>query len=149
MPVPSPNSSSAPSQKGGEYVFTLNRDVKALNAAVMVMMQKIKLLVRNEKILGRNLIVLNKRVRDIQMQAGANGNQEMSDSVRETIDELATGMRAVSQRLVELESKLDELSRQSAKAEDVKEIKYVVDTMNPLHFVTIEQANEMIGKNRK
>ena len=54
-------------------MLSANRDVKALNSAVLVITQKIKYLVRNEKILGRNLIVLNKRIRDMQTSASGGG----------------------------------------------------------------------------
>jgi hypothetical protein len=152
MPGPSSEStisSSAPPVKGSDYLFSLNRDLKALNAAVLVITQKIKYLVRNEKILGRNLIVINKRVRDLQTEMGNTQNQGVSDAVKVAIEDLTRQVNAISQRLAELESKLDEVSRQSAKVDDVKEIKYVIDAMNPLHFVTIDQAKQMLEEKEK
>lgn len=135
--------------KGGDYLMSMNRDLKALNAAVMVITQKIKYLVRNEKILGRNLIVINKRVRDLQQQVSQTQNQGVNDSVKAALDDLTRQVSAISQRLVELEAKVDDVSRASAKSEDVREIKYVVDTLNPLHFITVEQAQQMMDKNKK
>jgi hypothetical protein len=135
--------------KGGDYLMSMNRDLKALSAAVMVITQKIKYLVRNEKILGRNLIVINKRVRDLQAQVSQSQNQGVNDSVRAALDDLTHQVGAISQRLVELEAKVDDVSRSSAKNEDVREIKYVVDTLNPLHFITVEQAQQMINKEKK
>ncbi len=142
MPMNSP--SSAP--KGGDYLFSLNRDLKALGSSVLVITQKIKYLVRNEKILGRNLIVINKRVRDLQTQMASSEAHGISDEVRASLQELQHQMGAVSQRLVEIESKMDDLSQRSAKEEEVKELKYVVDNLNPLHLVTYDQAREMIDK---
>ncbi len=135
--------------KGGDYLMSMNRDLKALSAAVMVITQKIKYLVRNEKILGRNLIVINKRVRDLQQQVSQTQNQGVNDSVKAALDDLTRQVSAISQRLVELEAKVDDVSRSSAKNEDVREIKYVVDTLNPLHFITVEQAQQMMDKNKK
>lgn len=135
--------------KGGDYLMSMNRDLKALSAAVMVITQKIKYLVRNEKILGRNLIVINKRVRDLQQQVSQSQNQGVNDSVRAALDDLTRQVSAISQRLVELEAKVEDVSRSSAKSEDVREIKYVVDTLNPLHFITVEQAQQMMDKNKK
>ena len=37
------------------------RDIKALNSSVLLLSQKMNYLVRNEKILGRNFIILNKK----------------------------------------------------------------------------------------
>lgn len=152
MPGPSPeNAGMSPSMapKGGDYLMSMNRDLKALSAAVMVITQKIKYLVRNEKILGRNLIVINKRVRDLQQQVSQTQNQGVNESVRAALDDLTRQVSAISQRLVELEAKVDDVSRSSAKSEDVREIKYVVDTLNPLHFITVEQAQQMMDRNKK
>ncbi|MEK6970840.1 MAG: hypothetical protein AABW68_04080 [archaeon] len=152
MPGPPPENQglgSPPLPKGGEYLFSLNRDLKALNAAVLVITQKIKYLVRNEKILGRNLIVINKRVRDIQAQNASSSNTGVSDSVKMVLDDVSRQVGAISQRLVELEAKVEDISRSSAKSEDVREIKYIVDTLNPLHFITVEQAKEMMEKEHK
>ncbi len=129
-----------------DYLFSLNRDLKALNASVLVITQKIKYLVRNEKILGRNLIVINKRVRDLQTQMGGTEGQGVSEQTKAAIDDLMRQVNSLSQRLVEIETKLDELNKRSAKEEEVKEIKYIVDNLNPLHLVTMDQAEQMIEK---
>ncbi|MBI5884642.1 hypothetical protein HZB89_00935, partial [archaeon] len=50
------------------FMNEVNQDIKALNATILVLSQKMSALVRNEKILGRNLLVLNKKVRDLQDQ---------------------------------------------------------------------------------
>ena len=48
--------------------FQLSSDIKAMNASILVITQKIKYIVRNEKILGRNLIILNKKIKDLREQ---------------------------------------------------------------------------------
>lgn len=142
--IPQNQASYAP--KGGEYLFSLNRDLKALNASVLVITQKIKYLVRNEKILGRNLIVINKRVRDIQTQVGSSEAHGVSDEVRTALQDLQKQVGALSQRLVEVEAKVDDAVSRSAKEEEVKELKYVIDNLNPLHLLTYDQAQEMMEK---
>ena len=144
-----PPTTGSPASKGGDYLFSLNRDLKALNASVLVITQKIKFLVRNEKILGRNLIVINKRVRDIQSQVANSEAHGVSDEVRASLQELDKKVGALSQRLIEVEAKVDDLSSRSAKEEEVKELKYIVENINPLHLVTMEQAEQMIEKKNK
>lgn len=149
MADPSPNmpqNSSSGVSKGGEYLFSLNRDLKALNASVLVITQKIKYLVRNEKILGRNLIVINKRVRDIQTQVSSSEAHGVSDEVRASLQDLQKQVSALSQRLVEVESKVDDFVSRFAKEEEVKELKYIIENINPLHLVTMEQAQQMVDK---
>ena len=45
----------------------LQQDVRSLNSSILIITQKMKYLVRNEKILGRNLIVLNKKLKALNM----------------------------------------------------------------------------------
>ena len=124
--------------------FSATRDVKALNSAVLVITQKIKYLVRNEKILGRNLIVLNKRIRDLQTTAALGAGQEVSEETQALIQEMGKQVETLRHHVVELQGKVDELQSGKASGEDVKEIKYVIDAMNPLHFVTVEQVKQML-----
>jgi hypothetical protein len=88
-------------------------------------------------------------VRDLQQQVSQTQNQGVNESVKAALDDLTRQVSAISQRLIELEAKVDDVARSSAKSEDVREIKYVVDTLNPLHFITIEQAQQMMDKDKK
>lgn len=132
-----------------DYNFSLNRDLRALNASVLVITQKIKYLVRNEKILGRNLIVINKRVRDLQTQAGSTEAQGISEAARTAIEDLTKQVNAISQRLVEMETKLEDVSARAAREDEVKELKYVIENINPLHLITQEQAQKMMDEKLK
>ena len=151
MPAPSQESpQQGPAQiPKGDYLMAMNRDLRAVNASVLVITQKIKYLIRNEKILGRNLIVINKRVRDIQQQMGNTEAAGINDQVRAAISDLSGQVSAISQRLVEIEAKREDVSKRSAKEDELREIKYVVDTINPLNFVTIDQAKQMINEKDK
>ena len=56
---------SAP-QKGPNLVASIREDIRSLGSSILIITQKMKYLVRNEKILGRNLIVLNKKIRTLE-----------------------------------------------------------------------------------
>ncbi|MDP2666721.1 MAG: hypothetical protein Q8P05_04475 [Candidatus Diapherotrites archaeon] len=148
MPDPLPAGYPAPPrpQGGTDYLYTLNRDLKALNASVLVITQKIKYLVRNEKILGRNLIIINKRVKELSTSLAQTQGEGMSDETKQLVSDLSRQASALSSQLVQLESRLDTLSRSAAKQDEVKELKYIIDGMNPLHYVTREQVEELIDK---
>lgn len=135
---------SSPVPRTGDYLYSINRDLKALNASILVITQKIKYLVRNEKILGRNLIVINKKVRDLQSRISVSENQGVSEETRSAIGELLQQASSLNHQLAELQSRLEEIGNSSAKAEELKEIKYVVDNWSPLHFVTREQVERLI-----
>lgn len=134
-----------------QVVFsTMQRDIRALNSSILIMSQKMKYLVRNEKILGRNLLVLNKKIRD--SEAGGGGSMASSQSLEETRREIANLSSAVdkaSAMVSELQTSIEEIKETYAKAEQLKEVKYVIDSINPLEFVTYKEVDKLIDEKLK
>ncbi len=130
------HSSSAPVQAGG-----IREDIRALNSSILLVTQKIKYIVRNEKILGRNLIVLNKKIKALEDKIVLNPVAEEGSSIASSEE-----MQKLQQKISLLEAQLDELGFQSAKKEELKELKYVIDSINPLEFATLSQVKELIDK---
>jgi vacuolar-type H+-ATPase subunit I/STV1 len=147
MPNQTARGSSSSQSRG--YLQSINRDLKALNASILVITQKIKYLVRNEKILGRNLIVINKKVRDLQSRISVTENRGISEETRTAVADLIKQVSSLNHQLVETQARLSDVQQSSAKAEEVKEIKYVVDNLNPLHFVTREQVEKLVDEKLK
>jgi low affinity Fe/Cu permease len=115
------------------------QDIKALQSSLLVLRQKIKYLVHNEKILGRNILVLNKKI----ASANSPENQD-SFASNEKIEEILKKMKDIENRMKGIESNLEMFSKRYARAEDLKEMKYVVDNINPLEYTTIEQVKKLI-----
>lgn len=134
----------APS-KASVMLAGINRDIKALNASIMIISQKMRYLVRNEKILGRNLLVLNKKLKSLEGGAGGVGSNEINN-LRNELANLSKSVEKNSTLLMQLQSSIDEIRETYAKNEDVKEMKYVVDSINPLEFVTFADLEEIVGK---
>jgi len=115
------------------------QDIKALQSSLLVLRQKIKYLVHNEKILGRNILVLNKKI------ASANtSDSQGSFASNEKIEEIFKKMKDIENRMKGIESNLEMFSKRYARAEDLKEMKYVIDNINPLEYTTIEQVKKII-----
>jgi hypothetical protein len=115
------------------------QDIKALQSSFLVLRQKIKYLVHNEKILGRNILVLNKKI------ASANtSDSQGSFASNEKIEEIFKKMKDIENRMKGIESNLEMFSKRYARAEDLKEMKYVIDNINPLEYTTIEQVKKII-----
>ena len=129
-----------PKGGGGAPVGNIREDIRALNSSILLITQKMKYLVRNEKILGRNLIVLNKKIKGLEEKAlaGADANEQSSAS-KEEFEKLANRIEA-------LESENSDLRSRMASKEEFKEIKFVVDSINPLEFANLSQVRELIDK---
>ncbi len=133
--------------KASVLLSRLREDVRSLNSSILIITQKMKYVVRNEKILGRNLIVLNKKLRGLeeriatgQVPGGGAGGQQMQD--------LEQRLHESSQRVAELEATLQQLSESAASKEELQEMHYVVDSINPLQFVTLEQVKDLLAGKR-
>ena len=141
--------SEAPSQQGGpQNIFSrVYTDIKAMNTSIMVITQKLNAMVRYEKILGRNLIVLNKKLRDAELSGGGSGgvSSEEFSQIRNEIANLSNTVSKQSEAISELQVGVQQIKDTFAKSEDVLEMKYVVDTIKPLEFVTRKDVMQLMG----
>jgi hypothetical protein len=142
MPPQQASMQQAPSQ-GIPMQGGIREDIRALNSSILLITQKIKYLVRNEKILGRNLVVLNKKIRGIedkvvsQPTAQAEGGANSAD------------VEALKQKVSLLEAQIEDMRSRTASNESLKELKYVIDSINPLEFATLSQVRDLIDKKLK
>lgn len=137
--------------KAGVILAKINSDIRALNSSILIISQKMRYLVRNEKILGRNLLVLNKKLRDFEGNGGATspGNGTISEPLSNEIAKVNESLSDVSNQLAGLRSRIEEISETYAKAGEVKEIKYVIDAIDPQQFVTRNDLKELTGLKAK
>lgn len=118
------------------------KDIKALQSSILVLSQKIKYLVHNEKILGRNILILNKKI--------PTGDFNASGSASSTqVNEILTKLDSLESRVKSIESNLELFTKRFARAEDIKEMKYIIDNINPLEYVTVEQAKKLIKESKQ
>jgi uncharacterized coiled-coil DUF342 family protein len=115
----------------------ISSDIRALNSSILLITQKMKYFVRNEKILGRNLIILNKKLKELDEKVGS-PIQGSSVSAPE--------LQELSQRIASLEEELRVLKQEMVTEDSLKELRYIIDTINPLDFATLEQVRAMIDE---
>ncbi len=119
------------------------QDIKALQSSILVLSQKIKYLVHNEKILGRNILILNKKI------ASGPGAQSTGTGINDSeILAIQEKQKEIDLRLRQIESTLELFSKRYARNEDLKEIKYIIDNINPLEYTTVEQVKKIIKENQ-
>ncbi len=121
----------------------VSQDIKALQSSILVLSEKIKYLVHNEKILSRNILVLNKKV-----AAKADGAGSGSGLTTEQMQQILNEIKEVKSKIKSIESTLEMFSKRYAKAEELKEMKYIVDNINPLEYTTVSQVKNLIKENK-
>lgn len=126
----------APVQRGGVV-----EDIRALNSSILLITQKIKYVVRNEKILGRNLIVLNKKIKNLEERINSPREEQKGGADSVEVEQL-------KKKIEVLEALVSDLQASSVSKSDLKELKYVIDSINPLEFTTISQVKDLIEKSK-
>ena len=121
----------------------IREDIRALNSSILLITQKIKYLVRNEKILGRNLVVLNKKIRTLEEKV------VNAPSLSEEGGVPSIEVESLKQQIALLEAQLEDVRSRTATKEELKELKYIIDSINPLEFATLSQVRDLIDKKMK
>ena len=134
-------------EKTSQLIMRLMHDIRALDANVRVLAQQIRAIKKNERILARNLILLSKKVAELKETAGKSSSvdeekmQQLMDMIMHTREDIA-----------KLREDVEYLKRQlqhTLTNEDIAELKYIVETVNPLEFVTYRQVGELVEKKLK
>ena len=120
----------------GQNVY---QDIKALQSSILVLRQKLKYLVHNEKILGRNILILNKKI-----ASNSNSDSEGSFASNDKLDKILEKVEEFDSRIKGIKSTLEMFSKRYARQEDLKEMKYIIDNINPLEYTTVDQVKKML-----
>ncbi|MFH0714545.1 MAG: hypothetical protein V1847_02600 [Candidatus Diapherotrites archaeon] len=94
------------------------QDIKSLNSSILVLGQKIQYIARNEKILARNLIVLNKKIEGMQSGGVTSSPVQNSNDSSE-----------LSEKVAELEKQLRDLKENIPTLEEFNKLKYMMDAL--------------------
>lgn len=132
----------------------IRRDVKAINTTIMLLSQKMGYIVRNEKVLSKNILILNEKIKKLDEKfsnvniaaSGIGLSSDELDSMKAQIEELYNKIKGLRTEVEVLRSELGSLNVKFATKAELKELKYLVDAINPLEFVTYRQIKELLKK---
>ncbi|MFH0986970.1 MAG: hypothetical protein V1911_02865 [Candidatus Micrarchaeota archaeon] len=133
-------------------------DIHTLDSRLRVTAQRMKIIEKNEQIIGKTLITHSKKIRDIEerMMSGmpvsslpapaASAPVIHSESLGEPGQsaEDAEDVREILSVLTEEMQKNRELM--NSIQEQINEMKYVLDTINPVAYVTAEQVSDLVDE---
>ncbi len=133
------------SSQSQQILPSVREEIRALNSSILVIAQKLKFIVRNEKILGRNLVVLSKKLNEVESKSGSEVNLDSAIS-SEQIKEIMSAIDENNRKISEVQAVLTELSENAVLMDKFQELKYVIDSINPLEFVTIKQLDSFVER---
>lgn len=137
-------SSSVKKKKATILLAQMREDIRAMNSAISILSEKMRHLTRNEKILGRNMIVLNKKLNELQERKAT--VTEIPEELKAQIKELQKEIKKNSAKIEDVRSLLEHLKDEFVTKEQFKELKYLIDSINPLDYVTVEQLKELVDE---
>lgn len=125
-------------------------EIKALNTTVMLLSQKMAYLVRNEKILSKNILILNEKLnklaeKETSVQTSSIDRAEIEE-INSKIADLYEKQKLIKQDLDYIKNTIDNLKESFVTKEELQELKYIIDTINPLEFVTYQQLKDLLKK---
>ena len=107
-------------------VAALQADLRSAETKIDLIVQKINTVEKNEEVIGRTIVAHNEKLKRIEEKGGGGGD---SSALKDELE--------------------DALSKRFATKQEVQELKYVLDTVNPLSFATIDQVKELLEEMKK
>lgn len=101
--------------QGKDSLEAINAELQTLDSKINLIAQKIKIMERNEEIMGRTLITLNDRVEKLSKENS--GGAARSAAVDES---------------------------KFVTKQELNELKAILNDINPLEFATIDQVKELL-----
>jgi chromosome segregation ATPase len=138
-----------------ESLQNLILELQALDSKMRVVAQRMKIIEKNEQIIGKTLISHNKQIKELESSIGGgvvtpSGQQADLEQIRSLVDEFKKTSLDVSSMVESLKSEVKKNREAIDKVkEDFAEVKYVLDTINPAAYVTVEQVKEIIDDRLK
>lgn len=118
----------------------LKAELQMLDSKISLIAQKIRMIEKNEDIIGRTIVVHNEKIHKIESGSPASSSQPAQGSAQ---TELSSGLVA---QVDALKKQVAELREQMATKAEVSELHYTLDAINPLDFVTLKQARKLVAE---
>ncbi len=107
-----------------EVIESMMADLRSLDSKLGLIAQKLRTMEKNEEVIGRTMIALNGRLKKLEEQAASGGFSTAS-----------AGRQA---------SAAEDLDKKFATKQEIRELRYILDTINPLEYATISQVRELL-----
>ncbi len=116
-------------------------DIHTLDSKISLIAQKIKMIEKNEEVIGRTIVMHNEKLRGIESAQASSPNSAVSqaagaESARMDQNQVAD--------IEELKRQVAALKAQAVTKKEFSELRYTVDSINPLEFITVAQARALI-----
>lgn len=114
-------------------------DLRTLDSKISLIAQKLLTMERNQEVIGRTLVALNDKIRKVEEKTAGGA----ASAAHAGVEAAQSGdIDSIKQQLKVMEDKL----ATAVTKEELMEVKYVVDTINPLEYATIDQVKDLLDE---
>ncbi len=106
-----------------ENMTSIQSQLREMDSKVNILMQKIQTIEKNEEIIGRTIVMHNNKIKKLESSVSKKAGGGGAD--------------------------MGEMEKKFAKKSELNELKYELNSINPLDFVTIEQVKELVREEVK
>jgi hypothetical protein len=135
-----------PSQDPAAYE-NMMLELQALDAKMRVIAQRLKIIEKNEQIIGKTLITHSKKIKEFRVGAPSPSNgpstSATAEDFRKTSVSLSSSLEKMKADVQKNKETIDKIKS------DVSEMKYVLDTINPVSYVTVSQVEDLVDEKLK
>lgn len=126
-------------------------EMHSLDTKIQVIAQRMKIIERNEEVIGKTLISHNKIIKELEetvsklkaMPTSSPGmeSKEAASSVEEARRLITELQKTAQNAKVQTDAGKAELDKMKA---EIKEIKYVLENFNPIAYVTTDNVSDIV-----
>ena len=118
-------------------------EIHALNSKIQVIAQRMKIIERNEEIIGKTLISHNKMLKEIEEEI--NSLKSGGLSVPGQPEESGAALAEVKDLVRDFKKQIDQNRKEIELIKsELNEIKYVLDAINPVAYATVDQVSDLV-----
>jgi septation ring formation regulator EzrA len=123
-------------------------EIHALNSKIQVIAQRMKIMERNEEIIGKTLISHNKMLKGIEEEINAlKSGGVLPESGSGDIEKNSVAIKEVKDLIRDAKKQMDVNKKEIDLIKtELSEIKYVLDAINPVAYATVDQVADLVDE---
>lgn len=131
-------------------LIQLRKELQSLDSKIRVVAQRMRVIEKNEQIIGKTLVNHNKKLKELERTKGVMPTTITEPTQQKPNQELTLQIEKLNSLVSDLIKEIN-YNREliDNMRQDVNEMKYILDTVNPMEYATINQVKDLINEKFK
>ena len=122
-------------------------EIHALNSKIQIIAQRMKIMERNEEIIGKTLISHNKMLKGIEEEINALKSGGALSESGPDLEKNSIALKEVKDLIRDAKKQMDGNKKEiDIIKTELSEVKYILDAINPVAYVTVDQVADLVDE---